>query len=83
MSMGQEGRKRDTLTERQATALRFIVERLDRTGQAPTLMEIGAELGAGLSAAYTQVTALQRKGYVRRLPDMARGLVVLKAPPAE
>lgn len=73
--------KRDKLSERQRRTPGYIADRIDRTAQAPTLKEIGEQLGAGISSAYTQVTALERKGYIRRLPDTARGITIVRLPP--
>lgn len=68
------------LTERQRTVLAYIQHCLDDNDTAPSLQEIGQHLG-GISptAAFAHVAALEKKGYLRRIPHERRGLEILRA----
>lgn len=63
------------LTERQNAAYEYIVAYAREHRTFPTLREIGAALGIVSSNGVTKmVDALVRKGYLTRLPNVARGL---------
>lgn len=73
---------RPALTQRQFDVLMFIADSIRDRSRAPTLREIGKELGIGsTNAVNDHIVALERKGYLRRDPMVARGLVVLFEPP--
>jgi repressor LexA len=66
------------LTERQQQVLELIRRSVRRRGVAPTLAEIAEELGfRSTASAQKQIAYLERKGFVRRVPNQARGLVLL------
>lgn len=72
------------LTAKQLELLRFIGERLDRDGVPPSFDEMKDALGlASKSGIHRLITALEERGYIRRLPNRARALEVLKMPEAE
>jgi repressor LexA len=68
------------LTERQRAVLSYIARCIDQSDVPPSLQEIGQAMG-GISptAALAHVTALERKGYLRRNPHERRGLSVIRA----
>ena len=67
------------LTERQQQVLDFIRAMVRRRGVAPTLAEIADEFGfRSTASAQKQVLYLERKGYLRRVPNQARGLVLVE-----
>lgn len=68
------------LTDRQREVLAFITRCIDENDVPPSLQEIGQAMG-GISptAALAHVTALERKGYVRRNPHERRGLSIIRA----
>ncbi|RMF74853.1 MAG: transcriptional repressor LexA [Alphaproteobacteria bacterium] len=70
------------LTRKQHDLLRFIHERLEETGVAPSFDEMKEALGLkSKSGVHRLVTALEERGFVRRLPHRARALEVLRLPP--
>jgi repressor LexA len=65
------------LTERQNDALEFIRGYTRERGKPPTLREIGEALGMRSSnGVHKLVGALEAKGYLRREPNVSRGLVL-------
>ena len=71
------------LTAEQRRALQIIVARLDAGGNAPTRLELAAELGLrSKSGTQRLVDALVERGYLRRLPYRARALEVVRRPEA-
>jgi repressor LexA len=72
------------LTERQRSVLDFITRFIDENDVPPSLLEIGQALG-GITptAALAHVVALEKKGYLRRIPHERRGLEVIRPPNAD
>jgi repressor LexA len=70
-----------TLTDRQQQVYSFIKEYIEANGSSPTLREISAHIGtAGTVTAMGHVTALQKKGYLRRrTAGSSRGIVLTHA----
>lgn len=68
------------LTARQRVMLDAIREHIAKRGRPPTLRELGAVVGCGYMGARVHVTALARKGYVRRDFRAARGLALIGEP---
>jgi len=65
------------LTERQNQAYEFIREFIRRQGKPPTLQEIGQALGIRSSnGVFKLLKALESKGYIRRNPHEARGILL-------
>lgn len=67
----------DNLTPKQQKVLDFISERIQQDGIPPTIREIGDRFSVFPRAIQDHITALERKGVLRRLKDRARGLVVV------
>jgi len=75
-------RKTRPITNRQHQVIEFIADQMNAHGRPPTLREIGAQLNIGsTNAVRSLLTALERKGYVRRKPYLSRGIEMLKIPP--
>jgi repressor LexA len=69
------------LTLRQETVLRYIQAFLAQRGYVPTLAEMAAALGvSSLQAVKDHLTALERKGYLRRFPGRRRVLELVSNP---
>ena len=67
------------LTPRQKKVLRVVVAHIDLHGFAPTIVEVSEAMGLNHKmASYAYLNALEAKGYVRRTPGVARGLVMLR-----
>ena len=71
------------LTRKQLDLLMFINERLKETGVPPSFDEMKEALDlASKSGIHRLITALEERGFIRRLPNRARALEVIKRPEA-
>lgn len=69
------------LTKKQNELLRFINERLKETGVPPSFDEMKDALDlASKSGIHRLIMALEERGFIRRLPNRARALEVLRLP---
>ena len=69
------------LTRKQYELLRFINERLKEAGVPPSFDEMKDALDlASKSGIHRLITALEERGFIRRLPNRARALEVLRLP---
>jgi len=69
------------LTRKQHELLLFIHKRLSADGVSPSFDEMKEALGlASKSGVHRLVSALEERGFIRRLPHRARALEVLKLP---
>lgn len=67
------------LTRRQQEILTFIQRHNDAHGYPPSVREIGQALGlTSSSTVHSHLSALERKGYLRRDPSKPRALEILK-----
>jgi len=71
------------LTERQRDVLRFIEQRIEIEGVAPTLQEIATAFSfRSTASAQKHVAQLERKGFLRREKHQKRGLVLPDSAPS-
>ncbi|MDT2021389.1 transcriptional repressor LexA [Methylocella sp. CPCC 101449] len=71
------------LTKKQSELLRFINERLKEAGVPPSFDEMKDALDLrSKSGIHRLIMALEERGFIRRLPNRARALEVLKLPEA-
>ena len=71
------------LTRKQHELLMFIHERIKETGVSPSFDEMKEALDlASKSGIHRLITALEERGFLRRLPHRARALEVVKLPRA-
>src|SRR6195952_3971527 len=69
------------LTKKQSELLRFINERLKETGVPPSFDEMKDALDLrSKSGIHRLIMALEERGFIRRLPNRARALEVLRMP---
>jgi repressor LexA len=69
------------LTRKQLELLRFIHERLKESGVPPSFGEMKDALDLrSKSGIHRLITALEERGFIRRLPNRARALEVIKLP---
>jgi len=69
------------LTKKQSELLRFIHERLKETGVPPSFDEMKDALDLrSKSGIHRLVMALEERGFIRRLPNRARALEILRMP---
>jgi repressor LexA len=72
---------RTMLTRKQLELLRFIHERLTETGVPPSFDEMKDALDLrSKSGIHRLITALEERGFIRRLPNRARAIEVIKQP---
>jgi len=71
------------LTKKQNELLRFIHERLKETGVPPSFDEMKEALDLrSKSGIHRLILALEERGFIRRLPNRARALEILRMPEA-
>ena len=69
------------LTRKQLELLRFIHERLTESGVPPSFDEMKDALDLkSKSGIHRLITALEERGFIRRLPNRARAVEVIKLP---
>ncbi|MQX36724.1 transcriptional repressor LexA [Roseospira navarrensis] len=69
------------LTRKQHELLVFLDERLSATGVAPSFEEMKEALGLkSKSGIHRLISALEERGFIRRLPHRARALEILRRP---
>jgi repressor LexA len=69
------------LTRKQFELLRFINERLKEAGVPPSFDEMKDALDLrSKSGIHRLITALEERGFIRRLPNRARAIEVIKLP---
>jgi repressor LexA len=69
------------LTRKQHELICFISDRLDDTGVSPSFEEMKEALDLkSKSGVHRLISALEERGFIRRLPNRARALEVLKQP---
>src|SRR5947209_3277270 len=71
------------LTRKQLELLRFINERLKEVGVPPSFDEMKEALDLrSKSGIHRLITALEERGFIRRLPNRARAIEVIRLPEA-
>jgi repressor LexA len=75
------GEETTMLTRKQFELLRFIHERLKEAGVPPSFDEMKDALDLrSKSGIHRLITALEERGFIRRLPNRARAIEVIKLP---
>jgi repressor LexA len=70
------------LTYVQDRVLRAIVEHRRRHRISPSYRELG-RIAGGMGAAHEAVRRLEERGFIRRIPNRARAIEVIKYPDAD
>lgn len=69
------------LTARQHALLTFLHRRISETGITPSFEEMKDGIGlASKAGVHRLVLALEERGFIRRLPNRARALEVIRLP---
>lgn len=69
------------LTAKQHELIRFIQQRLEETGISPSFEEMKEALDLkSKSGVHRLISALEERGFIRRLPNRARALEVVRQP---
>ncbi len=66
------------LTQKQLDVLKFIVSFTKKNGFSPSIREIGTSFNIAPPSVLDHLRALEKKGFIRRLPFKPRCLEVLK-----
>jgi|WetSurMetagenome_2_1015567.scaffolds.fasta_scaffold145853_2 repressor LexA len=67
------------LTKKQKKILEFISKFVEENSYPPTLKEIASKFKLTIGTIQDHVYALQRKGYLEKKPDTARGFKIIKS----
>jgi len=62
------------LTDRQESVLNYVATYVQEQGQAPSIREIAGRFRVNIRAIQDHLTALERKGFLKRKTGLARGL---------
>ena len=66
------------LTDRQQQLVDFLKTSIERDGYVPSVREMGAEMGiTSPNGVMAHLKALEKKGAIRRKPNLARAIKVL------
>ncbi|MFT6452870.1 MAG: repressor LexA, partial [Halocynthiibacter sp.] len=75
------GRKKHMLTKKQLDLLSFIQKRVKRDGVPPSFDEMKEALDLrSKSGIHRLITALEERGFIRRLAHRARAIEIVKLP---
>ena len=66
------------LTQRQNAVMLFVHNFFKTNGFAPSIREIGASFKIAPSSVLDHLKALERKGFIKRLPSKSRCLEILR-----
>jgi repressor LexA len=70
------------VTTRQKKVLDFIARYIEANDQAPTIAEIGKQFNMSSPASVHRIVSdLEREGMIRRIPNVSRGIEVVKEAP--
>jgi len=73
-----------SVTARQRQVYEFICRHLEANNQPPTIAEIGKEFQMSSPASvHSILSALERAGLIKRIPNVSRGIEVVKVDPQE
>ena len=73
-----------SVTARQRQVYEFICRHLEANNQPPTIAEIGKEFQMSSPASvHSILSALERAGLIKRIPNVSRGIEVVKVDPPE
>ncbi len=66
------------LTEKQLAVLNFVRDYIEDKGVSPTLDEMSQFFGVSKITIYEHVNALEKKGAIRKTPNMARSITLVE-----
>src|SRR2546423_7665937 len=68
------------ITARQRRVFDYITNYFESNQEPPTLAEIGRQFGmTSLASVHNVLSILEREGLIRRIPNVSRGIELLKA----
>ena len=72
---------RKSLTKKQDRIFEFLRKHVQDTGYPPTVREIGTAFGISEKGAHDHLNAIEKKGYIRRVPKKPRAIEILEFVP--
>lgn len=66
------------LSPKQIKIYHYIEREIEITGYPPTLKEIALHFNMSISGANAHLFAMQKKGHIKRVPNISRGLQLIK-----
>ncbi len=72
---------RKSLTKKQNRIFEFVRKHVQDTGYPPTVREIGTTFGISEKGAHDHLNAIEKKGYIRRVPKKPRAIEILEFVP--
>ncbi len=72
-----------SLTQKQLEIFAFIISFSKENGYSPSIREVGAFFHISPPSVLDHLRALEKKGFIRRLPFKSRCLEILKNPQGE
>jgi repressor LexA len=72
---------RKSLTKKQDRIFGFVRKHVQDIGYPPTVREIGMNFGISEKGAYDHLNAIEKKGYIRRMPKKPRAIEILEFVP--
>ena len=72
---------RKPLTEKQDRIFEFMRRHVQDAGYPPTVREIGTNFGISEKGAHDHLNAIEKKGYIRRIPRKPRAIEILEFVP--
>lgn len=72
---------RKPLTKKQDRIFEFMRRHVQDTGYPPTVREIGMNFGISEKGAHDHLNAIEKKGYIRRIPRKPRAIEILEFVP--
>ena len=63
-----------TLTGRQMVVLKSVRSYIEENGFPPAMLDIASELGINVNAVQDHLRAIEKKGFITRVPSVSRGL---------
>lgn len=72
---------RKPLTKKQNRIFEFVRKHVQDTGYPPTVREIGTQFRISEKGAHDHLNAIEKKGYIRRIPKKPRAIEILEFVP--
>ena len=72
---------RKSLTKKQDRIFGFVRKHVQNIGYPPTVREIGMAFGISEKGAHDHLNAIEKKGYIRRIPKKPRAIEILEFVP--
>lgn len=76
-TLNRAKRKRRALTFKQGRILAFVKRFIEKNGYPPSTPEISDHYRLSRNGVVQHLALIERKGYLKRIPNIARGLVVV------